>query len=360
MLKLLIFITVSILNAYSMVSDTIHGHDDYVELSYETSEFDSSCAVVDAKTGVSMTGVLIANDIVLTAAHGIEAVIRKLTSTETKHGISVMPIKSINVYFKGRNQTITARVSRVLLDPRYFKDGNGREGKFDFAFLKLEAPIDGIKPAALFQKEIVPNNALMTVVTYGTADLKPSVFSWGGVPITRRAFRLYERDTYFSRSNDEEELKSSRYLQESSVFFKELQRQTRPEPTDPEEVIRSYDATQNWIADGKKPYALALPGTSGSPVFIRLKENGKITDYLFGLVSSFSHITGQFRKRGAYEMDYILSHVKNCLGGYQTIYSLFYRTDTFEKSLPNTAIYTKDPEFQSLMKRVNEDHTTVE
>ncbi|MDP3372536.1 MAG: hypothetical protein Q8S21_06605 [Candidatus Paracaedibacteraceae bacterium] len=341
--------------SYAIVPDTIHNHDDYVELSFEAPEFNAACAVIDSKAGVTMTGVLVAPNIVLTAAHGIEAIVNKLNPTETKHGIMAMPITTINVYFKGRNQTRMGQASHVLMDPRYFEKANKRQGKFDFAFLRLVTPIEGITPAVLFQKAIIPSNALMTVVTYGTADLKPSVFSWGGIPVTRRAFRLYERDTYFSRSDDAEEIKSSRYLQESSVFFKILKRAIKPEPTDPEEIIRSYEATQNWHADGSKPFGLALPGTSGSPVFIRLIENGKKVDYLFGLVSSFSHLTGQFRKRGHSEMDYILSDVKNCMGGYQTIYSLFYRTDTFEKSAPNTAIYSQDPQFKMLMKTVNEE-----
>ena len=345
-------------SSYAMAPDGVHNREDYVELSFEASEFDAACAVVDSKAGITMTGVLVAPDIVVTAAHGIEAILRKLKPRHTEYGISVIPITSITVCFKGKNQTIVAKVSKVLLDNRYFEDANMREGKFDFAFLKLTEPVNGVSPAALFQKEIIPNNALMTVVTYGTSDVKSGLFDsllhLSHNPV-RRAFRLYERDTYFGRPDDDEVLKSSRYLQESSVYFKPLNRAEKPSETDQEEIVRSYEATQNWIADGKKPYALGLPGTSGSPVFIRLIQNGKPKDYLFGLVSSYSRLTGQFHTRGAAEMDYILLHQSQSLGGYQTIYSLFYRTKMDEHTPQASSLYEQDPIFQKLLKTVIDD-----
>jgi len=339
-----------------MSPDGTHTLADYEDLSFEIDEFDASCAVVDSQAGITMTGVLVAPDIVVTAAHGIEAIFKKLSPTQTNHGIAVIPISSIRVYFKGKNQTIVGEVSRVLLDPRYFQDANAREGKFDFAFLKLIRPIRHITPAALFQKETIPSNALMTVVTYGMSDVKHTLFNWGGSPLLRRAFRLYERDTYFGRHDDDEVLKSSRYLQESSVYFKPLKRNIQPEETDAEEIVRSFEATQNWVADGKKPYALGLPGTSGSPVFIRLNENGKTKDYLFGLVSSYAHLTGQFRTKGTHEMEYILTHQQQSLGGYQTIFSLFYRNKTDEPAQKSMATYTQDPIFKFLLKAVIENH----
>ena len=342
--------------SYAMAPDGIHTHEDYMQLSFDAPEFDAACAVVDSKVGVSMTGVLITPDIVVTAAHGIEAIFRKLKPTQTEHGIMTIPIKSIKVYFRGKSQTIMADVTHVLLDPRYFQEANTREGKFDFAFLKLSMPVREITPAEFFQKETIPSNALMTVVTYGTSDIKAGMFSWSGSQqATRRAFRLYERDTYFGKAEDEEVLKSSRYLQESSVYFKPLKRNTKPEETDSEEIVRSYEATQNWVADGKKPYGLGLPGTSGSPVFIRLSKNGQTKDYLFALVSSYSHLTGQFRKRGVYEMDYILTNQKQSLGGYQTIYSLFYRHKTDEPAPPRHATYTQDPILRFLLKAITND-----
>lgn len=361
MYLILLLLISAILNvSHAMAPDGIHKHEDYVELSFDVPEFDAACAVVDSKAGISMTGVLIAPNIVVTAAHGIEAIFRKAIPTETKHGIMAIPIQSIRVYFKGRNQTIMADVTHVLLDPRYFQEGNMREGKFDFAFLKLSLPVTEITPAEFFHKETIPSNALMTVVTYGTSDLKPGIFSWGGTEPTRRAFRLYERDTYFGKPDDEEVLKSSRYLQESSVYFKPLKRNTKPEETDSEEIVRSYEATQNWVADGKKPYALGLPGTSGSPVFIRLTKNGRTKDYLFALVSSYSHLTGQFHKRGAYEMNYILANQKQSLGGYQTIYSLFYRNKTDEPAPPHHATYTQDPILRFLLKAaISDSHSSA-
>jgi hypothetical protein len=347
----ILLLSVFFTTSHSMAPDGIHTRDDYVELSYDSPEFNTACAVVDSKVGISMTGVLVAPNIVVTAAHGIEAIFRKLKPTQTKHGIMIIPLSSVKVYFKGKDQTIMSKVTHVLLDPRYFQDAHMREGKFDFAFLKLEKPLFDIKPAELFQNEIIPNNAVMTVVTYGTSDLKSNLLGlFTSHEPMRRAFRLYERDTYFGKPEDEEVLRSSRYLQESSIYFKPLHRHEKPEETDLEEIVRSYDATQNWIADGKKPYALGLPGTSGSPVFIRLTQNGRTKDYLFALVSSFSHLTGQFHTRGAYEMDHILAHQQQSLGGYQTIYSLFYRNKTDDHVPHHSAVYTQDPIFRLLLK----------
>lgn len=358
-LVVLFLISVSWDLSYAMAPDGIHKHEDYVELSFESAEFDAACAVVDSKVGVSMTGVLVAPDIVVTAAHGIEAIFNKLKPTQTEHGIMTIPIQSLRVYFKGRDRTIMSQATHVLLDPRYFQDSRAREGKFDFAFLKLSAPVRGIVPAEFFNKETISNHALMTVVTYGTSDIKAGLFDlFGGRQPIRRAFRLYERDTYFGRPDDDEVLKTSRYLQESSVYFKPLKRNTKPEETDPEEVVRSYEATQNWVADGKKPYGLGLPGTSGSPVFIRLTKDGKTKDYLFGLVSSYAHLTGQFHKKGPYEMDYILTHQRQALGGYQTIYSLFYRNKTDEPAPKQYATYTQDPVLRFLLKAINNDSSS--
>lgn len=342
--------------SHAMAPDGIHKHEDYVKLSFDSPEFDAACAVVDSKVGVSMTGVLIAPDVVVTAAHGIEAIFKKLKPTQTEHGIMTIPIQSLRVYFRGKHHTIMGEATHVLLDPRYFQDGNMREGKFDFAFLKLSAPVRGIMPAEFFDKETISNNALMTVVTYGTSDIKSGFFDlFGGHQPTRRAFRLYERDTYFGRPDDDEVLKSSRYLQESSVYFKPLKRNTRPDDTDREEIVRSYEATQNWVADGKKPYGLGLPGTSGSPVFIRLTKDGKTKDYLFALVSSYSHLTGQFHKKAPYEMDYILTNQKQALGGYQTIYSLFYRNKTDEPAPKHYRTYTQDPILRFLLNAIYKD-----
>ncbi len=334
----------------AIAPDGIHTRDDYVQLSFESPVFDAACAVVDSSGG-SMTGVLVAPDIVVTAAHGIELIFNQSKSLQTTNDITIIPLTSLNVYFAGKSQTQAVNVTHVLIDPRYFQSGS-REGKFDFAFLKLANRVNRIEPAELFDKEILPNNALMTVVTYGMSDLQSMMPSFFGSRPVRRAFRLYERDTYFGRAEDPEVLKSSRYLQESSVFFKPLEQHARPTQADSEEIVRSYEATQNWIADGKKPYGLALPGTSGAPVFIRLTKDGKPKDYLYGLVSSYAHLSGQFHTRGNYEMNHILTHLKQSQGEYQTIFSLFYRNKT-NQTVPNHhAMYAKDPIFDLLLRKV--------
>ncbi len=335
-------------NVSAMAPDGVHVHDDYVALSYESPDFDAACAVMDTRKNVSMTGVLVAPDVVLTAAHGIEAIFRDLPQ-RIEQGFAEIAVKNMVVSFRGKDTITTVPVRRVLVDRRYFEghDYANREGKFDFAFLKLAAPLHTIVPARVFNKETVSDDALMTVVTYGVVDLKAR-----GDTLVRRAFRLYERDTYFGNPKDPDVLNKSRFLQESSVYFKPTNRLSRPEETDSEEDVRSFDATQNWIKDGKKPYALGLPGTSGSPVFIQLIKNGQKKWYLFGVVSSFSHLSGIFHGRGSHEADYILTHHKESLGNYQTIYSLVYQNIQYEQHLPHTKIYAYDPQIMHALMQI--------
>jgi hypothetical protein len=73
---------------------------------------------------------------------------------------------------------------------------------------------------------------------------------------------------------------------------------------------------------------------------------------LFALVSSYSHLSGQFHTRGNNEMNYILSNQKESLGGYQTIFSLFYRNKTDEVVERHSAVYAQDPIFNLLLRNV--------
>ncbi len=237
-----------------MAPDGVHSHDDYVDLSYESSDFDAACAVMDTSKNVSMTGVLVAPDVVLTAAHGIEAIFRDLPQ-HVEQGFADIEVKNMVVSFRRKDIITTVPVRRIFVDKRYFEgnDYASREGKFDFAFLTLAAPLDTITPVRIFRKESVSDDALMTVVTYGVIDLKGAI----DVPV-RRAFRLYERDTYFGNPKDPDVLNKTRFLQESSIYFKPTDRLVRPEETDLEEAVRSFDATQNWIKVSNRLYALGL------------------------------------------------------------------------------------------------------
>jgi hypothetical protein len=251
----------------------------------------------------------------------------------------------------GKERVQAHKVVYVLLDLRYFQGNElrSREGKFDVAYLILGGIPKGIHPARLFTNAQLPNDSLMTVVTYGTADRLIPEFS----PL-RRAFRLYERDTYFGGGKDPEAIKKSRYLQESSLYFKPSTHATRPAETDDEEEVRAFDATQLWHRDGHKPYGLALPGTSGAPVFVHVKKDGFESLYLFALVSSFSHLSGVFKSaRSGDEADYILGHKGESLNQYQTIYSLLYKNVALSVPVSNQKSYMLDPVVISLLATAN-------
>jgi hypothetical protein len=333
MLLFSLFFSLFITSANAMVADPFHSYQDYEALASERPEFDSACAVLDNSTRISQSGVLVAPDVVATAAHGIEAIIKDLPRY-IKEGIVKIDVSNMRVLFLSANNE-SIEVEYVLIDARYFENVGVREGKFDFAYLKLKKPSETVKPAEFFNEEEVPNDAILTVVTHGIADQPLS-------PILRRAFRLYERDFYYG-NNDRDVLNEQRYLQESSIYFKPSDLSHKPSNTAPEELIRSYEATQNWTKDGKKPYALALPGSSGAPVYIRLKKNGVEKDYLFGLVNSYAHLSGVFHGKGSSEYLYILDHPKDALNSYQTIFCLFYTHIQSAKAKDGNKVYKQDP-----------------
>jgi hypothetical protein len=169
---------------------------------------------------------------------------------------------------------------------------------------------------------VVPNNTYMTVVSHGTSD-KP--FS---TKIVKRAFRLYERDVYYGTANNDDALQSYRYLQESSLYFSPSSLSQKPATTDDEAIVRAYDATQNWKADYKRPYALALPGTSGAPVFMHMPNTKDV--YLFGIINAYAHISGQFNHLDSeMECNSILINPVHAQNNYLTIYSLPYQMVAF-------------------------------
>ena len=320
---------------FALSYDALHKESDYIELAQEKPEFESACAVSDNDSHMSQSGVLIAADVVATAAHGMEAAIKTLPHQINK-GIVKIATPSMKVIFVGgKSQTID--VEYVLLDARYFQNLGTRESKFDFAFLKLKHTAVGIEPAALFDSESIPNDAVLTVVSHGMSDA--SMFN---MSLMKRAFRLYERDFYYGNSHDDDILKNHRVTQESSIYFEPLTDISTPLPTASENVMRSFEATKNWIKDGKKPYALALPGTSGAPVFVRLNKDGKEKEYVFGLVNSFSSLSGMFHGKESKEHQYILGNKKKALGAYQTIFCPMYKN---VQSLENTRskTYERDP-----------------
>ena len=327
----------------AMLSDGVHQQRDYQNLAGENVAFDAACQIVDQKALISQTGVLIAPNLVATAAHGVVEMIQK---RQLVLGNNPLPVDQVQVTFIQNGQVFAVDVDCVLVDARY-TENSGLQAKHDIALVKLKCPVYHIQPAKIFDKKTIPTQALLTVVSFGMADQPRQ-------PTIKRAFRLYERDTYHLGGLDDEGLASKRSLLQSSLFFKPNEKLTQPSEQADEETIRVFDATQNWLKDGKKPYALALPGTSGAAVFVRVEVNGKTEDYLFGIVTSFAHLSGRFQApKGEAEHDYILSHPQKAFNNYQTIFALFYQEDTnpltYDKK---TRSYFLDPTFVKILQRI--------
>ncbi|NBT85259.1 MAG: serine protease [Alphaproteobacteria bacterium] len=337
---LLCFIQPSI----AMVSDGTHNQQAYINLAKERSSFESTCSVHDNKTLISQTGVLIAPNVVATAAHGIASILASKDST-LKSPTTIVPVNDLNVTFDTNGWCSVYHAESVLIDSRYLNNLPGVEAKYDIAFIKLKEDVRGIQPAKIFPNAEVPLNSPLYVVTFGSADLSKN-------SLLKRAFKLYETDTYFSHPFDEEALALNRSVLVSSLFFKPDESLKKPSLSSDEIAIRTYEATQNWLKDGKGPYALALPGTSGAPVFITLTINGKKQDYLFGIVTSFSHLSGHHQApKGQPEYQYILENREKIFGQYQTIFALFYEEDNLY-SKANSKRYSKDKYLSGLLLKI--------
>lgn len=346
LLKLFGFIVISLRIGGAMMSDGSHTVSDYQRFSTESSTFQSACYIADDKFHISQTGVLIAPTIIATAAHGIVTMCQK-------RGLNIdtlpLAIQGVKVTFVKDDKIFTYEVDSVLVDARY-TENSGFQAKYDIALMKVKEPVCEITPAKIFEEETVPNQAVLTVVTFGMADLPNQ-------PAIKRAFRLYERDTYHSGGLDDEELTLNRTTLQSSLFFKPDEQLQPPLPSADEKTQRLYEATQNWIKDGKRPYALALPGTSGAPVFIKINVQGIMQEFLFGLVTSFAHLSGNFQTfKGSAEDDYILRHPKTAFNQYQTIFALLYRENADPLTYnPNSTLYHLDPTFAKLLQRIQKD-----
>lgn len=327
-----------------MVSDGIHSQQDYINLAKEKSAFESACSVHDAKTHISQTGVLIAPNVVATAAHGIASILSKSPSS-VKSSTTIVPVENLTITFDSNGWCSVYQAESVLIDSRYLNNLPGVEAKYDIAFIKLKKDVRGIEPAKMFTSAEVPLNSPLYVVTFGNADLPRN-------SLIKRAFRLFEMDSYFSHPFDEEALALNRSVLVSSLFFKPDLNLKKPSLSSDELTIRTYEATQNWLNSGKEPYALALPGTSGAPVFITLTLNGKKQDYLFGIVTSFAHLSGRHQApKGTPEYRYILDNRGKVFGEYQTIFALFYEEDHLY-SKANSKSYRKDKFLSSLFLKI--------
>jgi len=297
-------------SAQAMLSDGIHTPEDYIKFVETQEAFKASCFVYDHFRHILQTGVLIAPDIVMTAAHGFEGHVH---------------LKGIIVGFGDRvshNAAQNYEVKALRTHPRYYSTEFPIQGKYDMVFLKLTKPVEHVQPVPLFDEEVLNDIPPLYVATFGSADIPH------GAPVQRRAFVLPEADVFSITGRDPEALYDFKTVMMGSIFFEPNDHLKPVKPHGPERALRTYKANLQWGKLLKPPYALALPGSSGAPVFINLTKNNQQKTYVFGLIQSFSHLSASsFRHpAGTQETHHLLTTPRNKLyGRYQSIFCIPYK-----------------------------------
>jgi hypothetical protein len=271
--KFLIIFWIFLSSPQAMLSDGIHQPKDYIQFVETQEAFKASCFIYDHHRHILQTGVLIAPDIVITAAHGftgkvhLDGIIVGFGDTVSRESIQNYQVKALRTH------------------PRYYSAESSLQGKYDIVFLKLTTPVKEIKPVPLFEEQIFDQIPPLYVATFGAADIPH------GDPVRRRAFVLPEVDIFSAMGRDPETLYDLKTIMMGSIFFEPNDHLKPVKPYGSERELRTYKANLEWRKLNKPPYALALPGSSGAPVFIHVTENGKTKPYVFGLIQSFSHLS---------------------------------------------------------------------
>lgn len=336
-----LFIALFVSQSFAMMSDGVHKQSDYSALATKFDAFDAVGILQDHSRHVMQTCVLISKDTVLTAAHGVE---------------NNQNPRAITISFDTKYGRTTYRANHVQVDPRYVRH---HFDTLDFAIVTLEREVQGIEPAKILPTLALENNDPLIVATYGNRDVDPMFAP------KKRAFYLLETDRYYhyGEKPDFQENVSlasiyfSPYpykIKTEENFWQKIKRilwgGLRPLSEDEAEFMeveilpRMREARKNWQSQGKPPYALALPGSSGAPVFI-IKENSL---YLLGMITSFSHLASPLLEVNSSEKlaEIILSTDRERLyGHFQTVFTLLYKSGVE----PSRETYTIDPAFKAFV-----------
>jgi hypothetical protein len=310
LIKFLMMFGIFLSSTHAMLSDGIHQPKDYLKFAETQEAFRASCFVYDHFRHILQTGVLITPDIVMTAAHGFEGNVH-LAGIIVGFGDTVSHQSPQNY-----------KVKALRTHPRYYNTPFPMQGKYDIVFLKLTAPVQGVQPVPLFEEKVFNQIPPLYVATFGSADIPH------GAPVQRRAFVLPETDIFSITGRDPEALYDFKTVMMGSVFFEPNDHLKPVKPHGPERELRTYQANLQWRKLNKPPYALALPGSSGAPVFMNVMENGKMKTYVFGLIQSFSHLSASsFRHAlGDQETQHLLKTKRQKLyGHYQSVFCIPYK-----------------------------------
>jgi len=317
-------------------------NDDLIEYAKKIPEAQSCCLIYSQDSQAQLSGVLIAPNIIATAAHGLVSILAKTTPRLVHKGFVSVPLQNTFVQF---DKDKSYRAHSAYIDHRYLDGEHAAATRYDIAFIVLERPILSRPSIPLFPKLDIPKDVTFTVISHGTSDLNSfwDVLKFWKPSITflRRAYDLLEWTPVSSPRILKEDIQLVRTLAYSSLFF-DARKTYRPYTVYDQSIVqRTMSAIYKWQQTGRPPFALALPGTSGSPVFARI--NNKL--YLTGIVVAYAPIQSSFlAPHGTSELNRILYDPKAAIGKYQTIFALFYKEDTITKSTFNKgATFVIDP-----------------
>lgn len=259
-----------------------HTTAEHILLAYTTSPHESTALITDGDIGFNQTGVLIHNNVVITAAHGMKLLLdAKYPMKDFGPYILIKPKKLTATFSHNPNQQVTYEVEYILLDSRYIRFEPGDQHKFDIAFLKLSQTVSDITPIGIDTECALEPDTPMLAFTWGNSD----------IPYQRikRAFYLFEWRFFFPNI-DENALADYRTVMLSSIFFDPAnQLPENPGINTSETEQRRYFALRNWL-NNKQPYGLALPGTSGAPVFAETTHLGIKKLKFFGLIMGYASL----------------------------------------------------------------------
>jgi hypothetical protein len=118
----------------------------------------------------------------------------------------------------------------------------------------------------------------------------------------------------------------------SSIFFDSANELPKEKPgiNESESTQRRYFALKSWMKD-KRPYGLALPGTSGAPVFVETKILGTRRINFFGLIMGYATL-GEEMNLLSKNNEELAKNPKNAYNKYQTIITTPFRLNMQPKA----------------------------
>jgi len=292
--------------------------EQHVALAYESPHNEAATLIFDKDLGFTQSGVLVRKNIVLTAAHGMQLLLNAKYPVKDLGAYVLITPKALYATFSPNIHTkITYKVESVLLDSRYIRFEMGDQHKYDIAILRLSKSVDGIDPIDIADELTFEADIPMLVHTWGNSDM-PSKH-------IKRGFYLYEWSLYFP-NRDEDPLANYRTVMLSSLFFEPADvLPQKPDINAAESVQRRYFALKSW-SRFKRPYGLALPGTSGAPVYIEMNSMGRCCLHFFGLIMGYADL-GEEVLLLSKDSEALARNPHKAYNKYQTIITTPFRLD---------------------------------